>query len=74
MRDQERVKEPETKKQRNKKTKKQRQRKRKREAATARWIMNFEGRQPLIEDDLFWKITFNEMEDNLFWKMSFDDL
>ena len=51
------------------------------------WNTNFYGRQPLMEDDLWWKETFDRswflwkttfdgrwslMEDNLWWKMIFD--
>ena len=37
--------------------------------ADLRWKVNFDGRQPLMEDDLRWKTTLNErrlsMEDKL---------
>ena len=38
--------------------------------------MIFDGRQPLIVDDLWWKTTFDGkiplMKDNLWWKTTFD--
>ena len=38
--------------------------------------MTFDGRRPLMEDDLWWKTTFDgrrpSMEDDLRWKTTFD--
>ena len=46
------------------------------EMYAALWKMTFDGRRPLMEDDLWWKTTFEGtrplMEDDLWWKTPFD--
>ena len=41
------------------------------------YILASDVRQPIMEDNLWWKKTFVErqpfMEDNLWWKMTFDE-